>query len=585
MKRNLAAQRLIKIALVYFLTLVFINCTPNQINESTDDSVNITGYIKIHEEYSLFLEALQITNYASFMNTFGSYTMFLPTNEAMKEYLTDLGVASLKDVPMNDLKDMVRLHILDQELITTSFTDGKIETPSQYGQYLVTGVTNIDGVSSTTVNKTSIILASNIEVRNGVIHVINKVLRVANKTLAQTIEANSDLSLFTEVLKATGWYDKLNQPVTYDENNISSHLTVLAETNQVYDKTEWESSPGTKITLNTLENLKLKYSTSADLTDASNGLNLYVQYHILPKLNYLADLAVSPVFETKAPAEVITSKLVKDVLYLNRDIFNGVLEEGFTVAREPSDVSCSNGVLHFVDQDFAIKKRFPLPVYFDLCNIKEFAANTANYRKLTGKEFGYPAAIFSDITWLGNQTLWLTYRKNSNCWNGDQLEISRLIAGTGGQQMVTFNTPVIIKGRYKVWVTYKQGGSSTTQAKVFINGVQMPRLINLREFANPISGTSYLTDRVLESQGYKRPMYPFRSNTINSRLVGIVEIETTGTHKISFHTDSSSGREGWFDFVEFRPIEMDQIWPKFQAGMPEVGGGGFVNREDAPTDN
>ena len=39
--------------------------------------------------------------------------------------------------------------------------------------------------------------------------------------------------MFTEVLKATGWYDKLNQPLTYDANKVGSHITVLAQTNDV----------------------------------------------------------------------------------------------------------------------------------------------------------------------------------------------------------------------------------------------------------------------------------------------------------------------------------------------------------------
>lgn len=118
--------------------------------------------------------------------------------------------------------------------------------------------------------------------------------------------------------------------------------------------------------------------------------------------------------------------------------------------------------------------------------------------------------------------------------------------------------------------------------KAFFNGIQLPRLINLREAANNPSASNVLPDRVLESQGYKRPMYPFASTAINSRLVGIVEVSTTGRHKFTLHSDIDGG-EAWFDIVEFRPVDMDQIWPKFKAGL--AGAGGLVNREDAPKDN
>lgn len=572
MKRLLKLPSLLKLILVFLTALVFQNCTQENIKQNTDGTLNITDYLRANPDYSMFLEILNITNYASFMNTYGTYTLFLPTNEAVKQYLKDLGVSSLKEVPLVDLQNLAKLHILDKKINTTSFTDGKIGTESMQGQYLITGAANINGVSYATVNKTSNIVASNVVVGNGVIHVIDKVLRVADKTLAQTIEANKELSLFTELLKATGWYDKLNQPLTYDANKVGSYLTVLVQTNEVFSKAGFS----------TLDDLKAKYSTSGDLTNTSNGLNLFVQYHVLPKLNYLADLVMTPVFETKVPLEVVSTKLIKETIYINREVFNGVLEEGVAIIRIPSDVTCSNGVLHFVDGNYEIKKREPLPVYFDLCNQSEFAANVANYRKLGGLTFGYGAAIFSQITWTGNQTYELKWVPNTNTWNGDQLEVFRLRPGAGGQQNVTFTTPVIIKGRYKIWVSYRTNGSGSTQVKSFFDGVQLPRLINLREAANNPSGTNAIPDRVLESQGYKRCMYPFASTSINSRLVGIVEVTTTGKHKFTLHSDADGG-QAWFDIVEFRPVDMDQIWPKFKAGL--AGAGGLVTREMAPKDN
>lgn len=572
MNKLLKLPRLLKLALVLLMALAFQNCAQENIKQTTDDTPNITGYLRAHPEYSMFLEILEITNYAPFMNTYGTYTLFLPTNDAIEEYLNDVGAASLSQVPLVDLQNIAKLHILEKKVNTTSFTDGKILTPSMYGQYLLSGAANVDGASYTTINKTSNVLASNVEVGNGVIHIIDKVLRVADKTLAETIEANENLSLFTEVLKATGWFDKLNQPITYDENNVGSYLTVLTQTNEVFAQAG----------LNTLDDIKAKYSLSGDPMDPTNGLNLFVQYRILPNLNYLADFATSPVFETKAPLEVISSKLIGEVIYLNRDVFAGVLEEGVAIVRNPSDLTCSNGVLHFVDGNFAIKKRLPLPVYFDLCNQPEFAADVANYRMPGGKAFGYGATGFSEITWTGNQTYNVSWQPQSLGWNGDQLSIFRLRPGSGGQQNVTFTTPVIIKGRYKIWVSYRTNGSASTQVKAFFNGVQLSRLINLREGANPISGSSYVPDRVLESQGFKRPMYPFASTAINSRLVGVVDVETTGRHKFTLTSDIDGG-EAWFDIVEFRPIDMDQIWPKFKAGL--AGAGGLVNREDAPKDN
>lgn len=590
MKRLFRLPTLMRLTLVFMITLVFLNCTDQKIKESTDETLNITEYLRANPDYSMFLEILDITNYASFMNTYGTYTLFLPTNDAVKQYLTDIGATSLKDVPLVDLQNIAKLHILDKVITTTDFTDGKIVTPTLYGQYLITGAANNNGVSSISVNKTSNIVASNVVVGNGVIHVIDKVLRVADKTLAQRIEADPNLSLFTEVLKATGWYEKLNQPVTYDANNVGDFLTVLAQSNEVYNNTKWKNPKdnNNEITLNTLENLKLRYSHLGDPTKVTDSLNLYVQYRILPTLSYLADFATTSIFATKAPLEVISSKLIKQDILLNQDIFNGILEKGVGVIRSSSDETCANGVLHYVDGNFSIKKRVASPVYFDLCDQPEMAANVANYRKSSGVQFGFKLGELANVTWTGSKTYLLQWQPYGGAVNGDLLNIFRFRTGSGGLNEIEFNTPVIIKGRYKIWVSYRAASSkASTNTKVFFDGVQTSRIINHLEYANdPSNATTGITDRVLESQGYKRYIFPFtKSDNVNCRLVGIVEVETTGSHKIKFTTDACSGCGGGdadrLDMVEFRPVEMDQIWPKFKKGFPVSGASNLVQRSDA----
>jgi uncharacterized surface protein with fasciclin (FAS1) repeats len=577
MKRLLRLPSLVRLTLVFFVTLVFQNCSQVEIKQTTDETLNITEYLRENPDYSMFLEILDLTNYASFMNTYGTYTMFLPTNEAVKQYLKDVGANSLKDVPLADLQNIAKLHILDARINTTFFTDGKIATPSMYGQYLITGAANINGVSSITVNKTANIVTSNIELGNGVVHVIDKVLRVADKTLAETIEADANLSLFTEVLKATGWYDKLDQPLTYDANKIGSHLTVLAQTNDVFAKAGF----------NNLDDLKARYSHLGDSMNPVDSLNLFVQYRVLPQLNYLADLATTPVFVTKAPLEVISAKLLKDVIYLNRDVFNGVLEEGSPILRQLSDVTASNGVVHYVDENFSIKKRLPSPVYFDLCDQPEMAANVANYRKSTGASFGFVLGALANVTWTGSKTYTLDWNNYSGGVNGDLIRPFRFRTGTGGLNDIEFKTPVIIKGRYKIWVSFRQNTKASNTTKVFFNGEQTSRILNGREFANdPSNATTGIPDRVYESQGYKRYIFPYvKNDNVLSRLVGIVEVTTTGRHTIKFVTDVCSGCGGGdadrWDLVEFRPVDMDQIWPKFKKGVPVPGVSNLVQREDA----
>lgn len=555
MKNLFNLHNLLRLTLTVVVTIFVLNCTSEKFKESTDETLNITEFLKANkEDYSLFLEILEVTDYASFMNTYGTYTLFLPSNEAVTDLLNDLGVSSVKDIPLEDLKELAKLHILPESVNTTSFTDGKIASPSLQGQFLITGATFLDGASSITVNKESRITNSNIIVGNGIIHVLDKVLRVANKTLAKTIEEDPSLSLFTEALKATGWYDKLDLPVTYDNDSISSHLSVLVQTDEVFRNSD----------LNTIEDLKTKYSHLNDPMNPLDSLNLFVAYRILPGLNYLADLAVTPAALTKAPLEVISFKLVVDSILINQETFNGVLEKGVEINRSLSDVTASNGVLHYVKDNFFIKKRFPLPVYFDLGDQPEIRQLSSVFRK-PGNFVSLKKSELSGVDWPDDQSLTYLAAAIGNsayldrAWHGDVVELLRF--RNGFLDPITFDTPVIIKGKYKVWVSYRQNQRSSAATQVSFNGEPLSRMINFREYGNTTE-----PERVLESQGYKRHIDP-STNRFNCRLVGIVDVPTTGRHKLTFEAiqDSSNGQT-WIDVVEFRPIDMDQLYPKFQAG-------------------
>ncbi|MEL0456498.1 fasciclin domain-containing protein [Flavobacteriaceae bacterium SZ-1-7] len=554
MKKVFNLTNLLRLVLTVSVTIFVLNCTSQKYKESTDETLNITEFLKANDEYSLFLEILEVTDYAAFMNTYGTYTLFLPTNEAVMQLLNELGANSVSDVPLEDLKELAKLHILPETVNTTSFTDGKIPSPSLQGQFIITGAAFIDGQSSITVNKEASIINSNIEVGNGIIHVLDKVLRVANKTLAESINEDASLSLFAEALKATGWYDKLDEPLTYDEDSISSHLTVLAQTNEVFQKSGF----------NNLDDLKNRYSHLGDPMNPEDSLNLFVAYRILPGLNYMADLAITPAVLTKAPLEVITLTLVADSLLVNEVTFNGILEKGVEIDRSVSDNTASNGVLHLMKDNFFIKKRFPAPVYFDLGDQPEIRQLSSVFRK-PGNSASFRKSELSEVDWPDDQVLGYEAAAIGDgayldwAWHGDIVELYRF--RNGFLDPITFTTPVIIKGKYKVWVSYRQNQRSSPAVEVSVNDVPLARRINFTEYGN-----TTLPERVLESQGYKRHIEPF-TNRFNCRLVGIVDIPTTGRHKLKFEAiqDSRNG-ETWIDVVEFRPIDMDQLYPKFQSG-------------------
>jgi uncharacterized surface protein with fasciclin (FAS1) repeats len=125
---------------------IAVQCDEPDIETSTTDDVVITGYLENNAgQFSEFIQILKRSNTYGFLGAYGVYTLFAPTNDAVQSYLQKLGVASVDDLSPEDLKKLVRFHVIkDDTLSTTVFTDGKLIKPTMFGQYLTTGAINVD---------------------------------------------------------------------------------------------------------------------------------------------------------------------------------------------------------------------------------------------------------------------------------------------------------------------------------------------------------------------------------------------------------------------------------------------------------
>ncbi|MBS1563447.1 MAG: fasciclin domain-containing protein, partial [Bacteroidetes bacterium] len=327
-----------------------------------------------------FTKLVSIINkagYNSAMNTYGTYTMFAPTDAAIDLYLKQLNVSTIDQVPDTAWKNVVKFHLLEEEVVTTQFNDGKLPSVTMFGQYLITGVSNEQGVSSYTVNRQAKVTQQNITTGNGVIQVIDHVLTPATASVAKTIENNPDYSIFVQALKETGYFDTLSAN-TYP-NGTQRWMTLLAEPNKALADTNITSYAA----------LKARYCNTGNPKDPKDSLHLYVAYHILPDVKYLADIVIASSHETMAPLEVITDKLDDQNRVLVNDdeystITGTVHEPGVLLDAANSDISATNGVVHRTLGHLVIKIRQPFPVYWDLCATQpELTRLSAVYRKKT----------------------------------------------------------------------------------------------------------------------------------------------------------------------------------------------------------
>ncbi len=561
MKRNV----FILSGLLMFMAALFAlqSCKKTEIVESTTNDVNIVGYLdKRADSFSLFRQILDRTETSAFLNAYGAYTCFAPTNSAVTKYLAKLNVTTVEAADLNTLKDMVRLHLLEDTVFTGSFTDGKLPVITMFGQFLVTSVVNKSGVSSYVVNRQATISESNIRTGNGIIHIVDEVMLPATKTIAEQLAAKSEYSIFVQALQETGFYTRLN---TVDANLNNRWKTVIAESNQAL------ADSG----IATYAQLKARYSQTGNPALANDSLNMYVAYHVTEGLKFLGDIIGVATHETWLPQEVISIKLIDQQVVVNEDEFNGVLEPGIRLERTKSDIAATNGVWHDAKAHYMVKYRKPTALYWDVSSFSEIMKLPAYYKR-ANYNFARPTEAdnpIKDHYWgwgplAGTNTLSYIYSSASSITNyAYNNDINMLPMGLPNRPVWwEMKTPPIIKGRYKVWITYrqqKQSSSSNMLCQVEVNGTLMQRTMNFTE-TRPAG-----TDAELEAIGWKR----YTENTSNlwaARQVGVIDFTTTKQQTVRITPLVGTQNNNNLDMIHFIPVDENQILPRFKPDGTKI---------------
>ena len=547
----------ILVAAVVSLLIIFYTsgCKKIKYVEGTTTDLNIYGYIKANpEKYSSITAIVDKSGYAGFLNAYGSYTMFVPTDSAVSIYLTEVNktLSALTEV---DAQNIVKIHLLEDTLTTASFKDGKLPTITMYGQYLVSSVVNNGGVSTILVNRQGTITAANIKTGNGLIHQLNRVLKPASKSVAELISADTRFSIFKQALQATGYYDTINI-INSTIPALRKWYTVLAETNQALQDSGFASFAA----------LKTRYSNTGNPLNPLDSLNIYVKYHIIPDPRYLADIVSTSSHPTLAPLEVLASKLDEVKVLINELTFNGILERGVELERSTSDLSATTGVLHTALAHFAPKVRQPTAVYWDMADFPEVRKLPAVFRRAN---FNFAYGAIKDMTWNNTANVMeyvYTTSSSINVYWGDYLNVP--MGNTSRHNWIEFKTPIIIKGRYKVWICYRAAkgsgtvglpGGSNMPVQVDYDGVSLSRPFNFTE------QRPNLSDGELEALGWKK----YSTSTtqfMTGKFLGIIDVTTTDRHKITLRSLPAAGTgnpSDFLDMIHFIPINQNQYLPRF----------------------
>ena len=308
------------------------SCTdePDGDNFFTFTGEMASDYLRNRPEYSDFTEivsrANQQGNLMDMLSSYGHYTCFVPSNEAVQIYLRDLGLTSISQLTDADCDTIARTHIVNNMYSTIDMNTNSLATANLNGRYIGTADT-LDAQGR------SVIILEGLArinfdlkddtVENGIMQPIDRVIEKSNSSIADLLRNDDRVSLFFQALRATGLEEELTSMVkdeTYDPQAYPKYYytsdfwkevawvpdtkkygyTVFVEPDTVYQRKFRElgiSTDGTpEGNLRAMYQLACHYydhpnvygadvdkpgHSFENLTDSVNPLKRFVQYHIL----------------------------------------------------------------------------------------------------------------------------------------------------------------------------------------------------------------------------------------------------------------------------------------------------------------
>ncbi|MEX0290667.1 MAG: fasciclin domain-containing protein [Flavobacteriaceae bacterium] len=292
-----------------FFSLLITSCSlDDDSNEIPMQQNDIVATAIASSDLSSLVAALQRANLVTALQADGPFTVFAPTNAAFQAFLTQNNFASLEDVPLDVLTQVLLNHVVSGENLSSGLSTtylNSLSTAGAGGNNLSLYIDTSNGVS---INGTSNVSVPDVTASNGVIHVVDGVIGLPN--IVDHALANADLSELVGALTAGG-----NTTFTDLLSSSTTDFTVFAPVNAAFNA--FTNPNG-----NDLADILSNHVIAGTVALASGLSNSYIS-----------------TAATNADGDNLS-------LYINTD--NGVTFNG-TSNVAAADIVATNGVIHAVD--------------------------------------------------------------------------------------------------------------------------------------------------------------------------------------------------------------------------------------------
>ncbi|MEP7295043.1 MAG: fasciclin domain-containing protein [Burkholderiales bacterium] len=264
-------------------------------------------------QFSILVEAVVAADLTTTLSGTGPFTVFAPTNDAFAALLAELGITKaqlLADKPL--LTAVLTYHVVAGAVPRTAIPMGKAITTVQGDIFKVdslpAGLVITDGR-----NRNPKITATDIVASNGLIHVVDKVLLPANKTIVGTAAATPSLSILVEAVTAANLGATLSG---------TGPFTVFAPTNDAFAALLAELGV-----------------TKAQLLADTTLLTKVLTYHVVAGRVLKADVPIgTPITAVEGETFTVGANLaITD-------------KRGRSANIVATDILTSNGVVHLIDK-------------------------------------------------------------------------------------------------------------------------------------------------------------------------------------------------------------------------------------------
>ena len=243
----------------------------------------------------------------------GNYTCFAPENHAITSYVDSLyKIGEETTTDLEQISDSLAQAIVFNSIIengnnpayeSTAFQDPMPTNNMNDRPIRVTYGTDESGNTEIYINIKSKIIEKDIEVENGYIHAINNVISPSNATVADLITATDNTQFFGDLLKVTGWDEKMTdyRDYSYDEKDEAGityfgasggwegkypehrylKYTVFVEPDSVFAANGITDLQSLKDYLKENAYYDANTSYGDDYESEDNAVNQFVAYHIV----------------------------------------------------------------------------------------------------------------------------------------------------------------------------------------------------------------------------------------------------------------------------------------------------------------